>query len=406
MTEPILQQDRIQSLDLLRGFAVLGILIMNVQSFSMPEAAYLNPMAYGDLTGLNKWIWIISHILADNKFMSIFSMLFGAGIVLMSSRIEKKGRRSAAFHYRRILWLLLFGLVHAYLFWYGDILVAYAVCGILVYLFRKLKPGWLLTIGVAVMSVGSLLYLFFGLTLEFWPPEQIEMGKQFWLPPAEELQSEIEAYRGSWTDVFNQRYPMALAMQTFVFFINYGWHTGGLMLIGMALYKWGLFSGERTKKFYLSTFLICALIGYSLVLMGLKLNIENQFSFEYSMYLGSQFNYWGSLFVAIAYSSLIMLVFQSGWFKWCVKSLRLVGRAALSNYLFDTLICTTIFYGYGFGLFARLDRIFHVLIVLVIWITQILITRWWMGKFRFGPAEWLWRSLTYWKRQEMRIIQD
>ena len=117
---PIDSTDRIRSLDILRGFAILGILIMNVQSFSMIEAAYLNPTAYGDFTGVNKWIWIISHVFADNKFMSIFSMLFGAGIILMSFKIEDAGKKPAGFHYRRIFWLLLFGLVHSYLFWYGK----------------------------------------------------------------------------------------------------------------------------------------------------------------------------------------------------------------------------------------------------------------------------------------------
>jgi uncharacterized protein len=124
---PTVSANRIISLDILRGVAVLGILIMNIQSFSMPSAAYINPTAYGDLTGLNKWIWILSHLLASEKFMSIFSMLFGAGVVLFTGNAESRGSNSAALHYRRMGWLLLFGFIHAYLLWYGDILVSYSI---------------------------------------------------------------------------------------------------------------------------------------------------------------------------------------------------------------------------------------------------------------------------------------
>ena len=120
------EADRIQSIDVLRGFALLGILVMNIQSFSMIEAAYGNPTAYGSLEGANYWVWLLSHVMADQKFMTIFSMLFGAGIVLMTSRQEETSGRSAAVHYRRMGVLAIFGMLHAYLFWYGDILFGYA----------------------------------------------------------------------------------------------------------------------------------------------------------------------------------------------------------------------------------------------------------------------------------------
>ncbi|MFH1754581.1 MAG: hypothetical protein ABIA59_02650 [Candidatus Latescibacterota bacterium] len=133
---PIAPGERSVSLDVLRGVAVLGILIMNIQSFSMIEAAYLNPSSYGDLTGLNKWVSIVSHIFADQKFMTIFSILFGAGIVLMTSKAEATGRKSAGLHYRRTFWLLVIGAMHAYLLWHGDILVLYALCSLGVFWFR------------------------------------------------------------------------------------------------------------------------------------------------------------------------------------------------------------------------------------------------------------------------------
>ena len=137
---PTQPKERIIALDFLRGFALLGILLMNIQSFAMPFAAYFNPTAYGDLTGVNRWVWIGSHIVADNKFMTIFSILYGAGIVLITQKLEKKGHGSAGLHYRRTFWLLVIGMAHAYLLWYGDILVTYALAALLVYFFRKRSP--------------------------------------------------------------------------------------------------------------------------------------------------------------------------------------------------------------------------------------------------------------------------
>ena len=149
-------------MDVLRGIAILGILIMNIQSFSMIGAAYINPTAYGDLTGMNKWVWVLSHVFADQKFMTIFSILYGAGIVLITKKAESKERLAVGLHYRRTFWLLVIGLMHAYLLWYGDILVTYGLCALVVFLFRKASPRKLLIIGLLVISVASVLYFFLG----------------------------------------------------------------------------------------------------------------------------------------------------------------------------------------------------------------------------------------------------
>jgi uncharacterized protein len=148
---------RLVSLDVLRGIALLGILIMNIQSFAMINAAYLNPTAFGDLTDFNKTVWILSHVLADQKFLSIFSMLFGAGIILFCENVKKKGYLPASFYYRRLFWLFTFGLIHGYLFWHGDILVAYAICGALAFIFRKLRPA-------VLIAIGLILFLYHHLT--------------------------------------------------------------------------------------------------------------------------------------------------------------------------------------------------------------------------------------------------
>src|SRR6185436_4029750 len=145
---PIGLHERYEAIDLLRGVALLGILVMNIQMFAMPTAAYFNPTALGDRGPVDFYVWVGSHLFFDQKFMTIFSWLFGAGIVLMTARAAGRGVKPAAFHYRRMLALVVFGLIHAYLIWDGDILVLYSICGALVYPFRKLRPSILLGLGL------------------------------------------------------------------------------------------------------------------------------------------------------------------------------------------------------------------------------------------------------------------
>jgi uncharacterized protein len=400
---PTLPSERYQSLDLLRGIAVLGILIMNIQAYSMIQAAYVNPTAYGDFTGINKWVWIFSHIFGDQKFMTIFSILFGAGIILMTRRAEMKGFSAAGLHYRRAFWLLLIGLAHAHLLWHGDILVPYALCAFLVFLFRNKSPKTLLIVGFIFISVSSIIYLLSGWSMPFWPPEQVQETMVSWKPGPEIIEKELADFRGGWLEQMNQRVPAAIMFETFIFLIWSLWRAGGLMLIGMAFYKWGILTAERTNRFYTRGATIGLLIGISLVIFGLFRNFQENFSMDYSFFLGSQFNYWGSLFISFGFICIVMLVSKMNLRNKILRSLAGVGRTAFSNYLLQTIICTIIFYGHGFGLFGSVERWTQILIIVCIWSFQILITNIWLRYFKFGPAEWLWRTLTYWKLQPMKI---
>jgi len=400
--KPVEPGDRIQSLDILRGFAILGILIMNIQSFALIEAAYINPAAFGNLSGINKWAWIFSHIFGDQKFMTLFSLLYGAGIIMITSRARETGRNEAAIHFRRTWWLLVIGMVHAYLLWHGDILVPYAICAVFVYFFRKISPRKLLIIGILIISIPSILYLLFGWSMQFWPPEGMTNLTKSWTPPAESINQEISAFRGSWREQLGFRFPAAFAFQTFIFLIWSGWRVAGLMLIGMAIFQWGVLKAKQTHRFYQLMVLIGSSVGFPLIILGVLFNFNANWALEYSMFLGWQFNYWGSLFVSAAYIGVIMLV-------WCFRSvgklgrsLAAVGRTALSNYLLQTLICTHIFYGHGLGLFAKIERANLLLVVMGIWIIELIISPVWLTYFKFGPVEWLWRSLTYMKVQPMR----
>ncbi len=399
---PTSLSERIISLDILRGFAILGILIMNIQSMSMIGAAYINPIAYGDFTGINKIVWIISHIVADSKFMSIFSILFGAGIILFTERLKEKEIKSLNIHYRRTFWLIIIGLLHAYLIWYGDILVAYGVSALWVVLFRKKKARSLLIVGIIFTSIASILYLFTGFSIPFMPEASKAGIMENWLPAAESVTREIKLYSGSYLEQMEIRIPESIEMQTFLYFFLYGWRSSGLMLIGMALYKWGVLSAQKSKRFYIKLVIIVLLFGYLIIGLGLIKNFNHNFSMEYSFFIGSQYNYWGSILVALGYIGIVMLLLLSFKKNWLTKSLQAVGQTALSNYLIQSIIGTFIFYGHGLALYGQVERAQQVLFVFGIWAIQLIISPIWIKHFKFGPFEWLWRSLTYWKVQEIK----
>ncbi|MGD9401177.1 MAG: DUF418 domain-containing protein [bacterium] len=400
---PVGPGERISSIDVLRGVALLGILIMNIQSFSMIMAAYLNPTAYGDLTGANWWVWTLSNIFANEKFISIFSMLFGAGIVLMTERAEARGANPRKLHISRSIWLIVIGLLHAYLLWYGDILFTYGVCALIVFAGRKVRPRKLIVIGLIVFSVAFLLFMFFGFSLQFWPEENRVESMRNWMPTAEQVAEELAAYRGGWLEQMPVRVSSAIALQTFILLILEGWRVCGLMLIGMALFKMGVLSAARSLRFYANMVWIGYGAGLPLVIAGTANNFAAGWSFEYSMFYGSQWNYWGSIFVAMGHVGLVMLLCRSGLFERLKRVLAAFGRMALTNYLMQTVICTSIFYGHGLGLFGRVERWQQILFVLAIWAVQLIYSPLWLRRYRFGPAEWVWRSLTYGKRQPMRL---
>jgi uncharacterized protein len=307
--------NRIISLDILRGVAVLGILVMNIQSFSMPMAAYINPTAYGDLNGLNRWIWIMSYILASQKFMSIFSMLFGAGVFIFTENAVAKGLNSALLHYRRMGWLLVFGLVHGYLLWYGDILFTYGLCGMLLFVFRKLPPKKLIWIGLGFFLVPMVLDSLFAYSMPYWPEESLRSTMQSWRPDEASLEQTLAAYRGGWLEQMELRVPDALFMQTGMFFMQTFWRAISMMLLGLALFKWQVLSAARSAGWYLRLSVGGLMLGILLSSAGVVLNFRMQWSMEFSMFLGKQFNYLGSVLTALGYVGLVMILVKSTSFR-------------------------------------------------------------------------------------------
>jgi uncharacterized protein len=365
----------------------------------MIGSAYMNPHAYGDMNGANYWVWWFSHVFGDQKFMSIFSMLFGAGIVLMTSRAERRTGRSAGVHYRRMGWLILFGLLHAHLLWYGDILYSYGMCGLIVWLFRKWRPVVLIGIGALLIPVASLIMLASGWSMQYWDQQAIDGLSEGWNPTAAVIQGELDAYRGSWLDQLPKRMLGAAMFETFMFAVWALWRVTGLMCIGMAMFKLGVFQARRSTAFYGFMIVVGLGIGLPLAAYGVRWNEERNWAMESSFFFGSQFNYWGSLFVSLGYVGLVMLACKSIAMLRLLQPLAAVGRMALTNYLMQTIICTTIFYGHGLGYFGSVERTGQLAIVVAIWIGQLIISPIWLRMFEFGPFEWLWRSLTYWKLQ-------
>lgn len=394
---PVAERDRLVSMDVLRGFVLLGIFVMNIQSFSMPISAYMNPTSYGDLTGANWWVWVVSHVFFDQKFMTIFSLLFGAGVLLMTDRAADEAGR---LHRRRMGWLVLFGLLHAHLLWYGDILYTYGMCGLVAYFFRHAAPRTLLTAGAAFILVGLLLPMGLGAIM---PPDEItKIRDESWQPTAEVHNRELSAYRGGPLDQAAHRSPEALLFQTFYFFLFAFWKVFGLMLVGMALLKLDVFTARRPVSFYATFAAVNLAIGLPLVVYGMWRNFAHGWTVEYSMFFGAGFNYVGSTFVSFGYIGLFMAIVRSGALQSLTARLAAVGRMAFSNYILQTLIATTIFYGHGFGLFGSVERTGQAAIVIAVWAVQLIVSPLWLRHHQFGPLEWVWRSLTYGARQPMR----
>ena len=397
--------DRIASLDVLRGVAVLGILLMNIQSFAMIGAAYLNPTADGDLHGANFHVWLLGHIFADEKFISIFCMLFGAGIFLMAKRAEAAGRHPATLHYRRMFWLTLFGVLHAYLLWSGDILFDYGICGLLVYLFRNRRPQTLLITGMVLLTVTPIFMGTYGNWLGTLSSANVQnVREQLWQPTPAEKAEEIAVYRGGWSKQMSLRVPDAIDMET-VYFVVWGfWRELAFMLIGIALFNLGVLSAQRSSRFYWSLIGLAVFVGIPLTLWGSYLDFAKDWDFLYSLFHGTAFNYWGSILVSLGWVGVVMLAVRSASMPLVTSRLAAVGRMALTNYIMQTVIGTTIFFGHGLGLFGSVQRKWQLAIVLAVWALQLVASPIWLRHFAFGPLEWLWRSLTNLRLEPFRNL--
>ncbi|AXR76819.1 DUF418 domain-containing protein [Natrarchaeobaculum sulfurireducens] len=403
---PTAPSDRIVALDALRGFALLGILVINIWLFGLPTIASFNPALYGNFTGVDYLAWLVSHVFFEQKFVTLFTFMFGAGIVLFLESKERKGQPGRRIHFARTFWLLVIGLGHAYLLWYGDILVFYALSGFLVVWVWRWRPSRQFALGAVMFALPAGFYLLLGIGYLSLPADgraELEDSLLAAFGATLSPEREIEIYQSGWLDQLAHRVPLMLEFHTVGFVFEMFWMLGGLMIVGMALYKWGIITNARSTRFYRRLFVGAGGVGLGLVLVGVWVREAIAWQTVPVLTLAFQFNYWGAPLLATGYLAGIMLLCR--WLRdgMVVHALAAVGRTAFTNYLLQTLLATTIFYGHGLGLFGQVRRVELLGVVVLIWALQISLSVWWLRRFRFGPVEWVWRTLTYRTRQPMRL---
>ena len=387
---PSVSDGRIASIDVLRGVAILGILVMNIQSFAMPEVAYVNPRAFGSLEGANGIVYAASHVFASGKFISIFSMLFGAGLALQAMH-----GLTASRHYRRMAVLAAFGLVHAYVFWHGDILFTYAVVGSLAFLLRGLAPRWLFACAGGAFLCGLLLNAaLFGLVqlaVAFGEGESIRAE---FAPSAEVLADEVHAFQGSWLDQMPYRASTALMVQTFLLALWSLPVVSALMLVGMGLVKLRFFDAWPRSRWAMIAVIGC-LLGWTIAGLQLVGDAWSGHDPLLTTLAWPTVNLFAMPLVAVGYAAAVCWIVATLGASPVLWPLAAVGRTALSCYLLTTLICTTIFYGHGLGWFGEVDRVGQMFVTVCVWVVLLTIAPLWLRFSEQGPMEWLWRRLAY-----------
>lgn len=424
---PVRPADRIESIDVLRGFSLLGILLLNIYSFALPSAAYMNPAAYGGAGGVNLTYWLVHMTFFDGKMRAIFSMLFGTGALILTSRAEARGAgiETADIYYRRTMWLIAFGLFHAHLIWYGDILYAYGVVGLLMFPLRKASAKALIvTAGIIItlhslQGVGGMFAMREMKTNAEQHDKAVASGakptdeqksasrewttlQEFFNPSKEEIEKEIKKHRGGWVENLKLRAGQSAQFQFSMFFQFMFLDVLGMLILGMGLAKAGVFDASRSYRFYASLAAAGLLIGAPLHYWAASKWAAANFAVpEYMGYIATTADA-GRFLVAGAYIGLVMIVCKTRILGPIRFLLAAVGRTALSNYLLTSIVLTFVFNGYGLGLFARYERHQLIWFVLAMWAVNLLWSPLWLRYYRYGPAEWAWRSLTYWQRQPMK----
>ena len=399
------------SLDAMRGFAVMGILAMNIIGFAMPEWAYISPAAYGTDTLADKIAWAFSFVLIDGKMRGLFSLLFGASMMLIIDRAVAKGESAAQIHYRRMAWLALFGLAHYFFIWFGDILFLYAIIGMIAFRFRNWPPAKLIKVALIIFVLGLALWglQFGGLQLfQYFATRadaSADMPRQFreLMDSADlafNVAPDLALHRGSYAAITMSKLddwaePLLLVVQS-------ASETLPLMMIGMAMQKSGFLTGAWAAADYRRWAMRMVPVGLLLTLALAVWMVAVDFDRITALAI---FYFWGGIprmLLTIGYAALLLLLIDHYRNHPTLARVAAAGRAAFSNYLGTSIAMTTIFYGYGFGLFGDVGRAGLWLFVLGAWAVMLLWSKPWLMTFHYGPLEWLWRSLARGKIQAMR----
>jgi len=305
----------------------------------------------------------------------------------------------------------------------GDILFLYAFIGMLAYLFRNRKPRTLVIVACCLLPVTLLMTIGMGASMqklqiyagevaalsaageEITEEQQAALDswdaqRSMMAPDAETVRDDVKVHLGTYADILEVRVPFYGVLAAFMPFFM-GWRVLALMLIGMTLMKLGVLAAERSVRYYRNMILICYCVGLPLSAYSAFDLYAHGFNPLYFFGPGGVPNYIGSIIVGLGHIGLVMLMIKTGFAQGLLQRFAAVGRMALTNYLMHSVILTTVFYGYGLGLYASVPRFQQMGFVAAVIVFQLIVSPWWLARYRFGPVEWLWRSLTYWKRQQM-----
>jgi uncharacterized protein len=411
MTATIAPSPRIASLDIIRGVAVMGIFSVNIIAFAMIEQAYLNPVADGGYQGFDLAVWLANNVLIDGKMRSLFSMLFGASMLLVIERAEAAGLDEVQVHYRRMAVLLLFGLAHFYLIWFGDILALYALVGMIAFFWRdrsvRALAGW--SAGLFAFSalffasfIGKLVSLDAAAHLPSASPESISSWNDMvaWgaVPPGRAALLEA-VHRGGFDTrlsfMLRERLAEPFTQLTFI-----GWETLALMLLGMAAYKSGFLIGAWDDRRYRKVAIYGLGIGGAISLVLSLLVWRSGFYLPWVFVNFAVVAPFTHVPMALGYAALIILLSRD--MGRLAQRLAAVGRCAFSNYLGTSLLAAPIFYGWSLGQFGHWSRAEAWLLVPLFWLMMLAWSKPWLDHYRYGPFEWLWRSLSRGALQPMK----
>ncbi|WP_100333900.1 DUF418 domain-containing protein [Bacillus alkalisoli] len=388
--QPIQEKERIVTLDIIRGFAIFGILLVNMLAFFSPFI-YINPNEY--------WthqtdIWALSFIdiFAQASFYTLFSFLFGYGFIIFTTRLQEKGLSVGKYFSRRLFVLLIIGCIHAFLIWHGDILILYALIGFLLIPFLKVSVKGLTWTAVLLLVIPNGL-----LALSYYIAVKLGMGYEFFDEMKPMVEQSIEVYKnGSYLEITAQRIHdwSFVNISNFIFII---FTLLPMFLLGAAAAKIKLVEKATEHLKLLKGLWVTTLIG-TLVFKLLPYYTDKNLFTEIVQ------DFFGGPFHAIFYFTTITLLVKMNVAYSLLAPLRYIGRMSLSNYLLQSVVCTFIAYGYGLGYYDDLSVSFRIFLAIILFSVQIMLSKWWLSRFQYGPAEWIWRIGTYGTMQPIKKV--
>lgn len=385
---------RILSLDAMRGFAVMGILLMNIIAFAMPDMAYVNPRLWGGQTPAAYAVWTINFILVDGKMRGLFSLLFGASTLLIWKGAMARGEGPARL-YHRFFWLFVLGLIHYVFIWWGDILRLYALAGPFLLLFVRRKPMDLMKAAILCFLIQFVLLAIFAVILAM-AGEGALSGTD-----TAALLREVTLYRDGYGSLVQNRLTRMKDDQLALLAYS-GFEALGFMLMGMAMLKTGFLTGAWPIRRYLRLAARCYIAGLLPMLALAAWCWGSHFDLLVTFNAGVSWSFPFRMILTLAHAALLMALVKGFGASGLMQRIAAAGRTAFTNYVGTSLLMTTIFYGYGLGLYGAVDRVTVYLFVVAAWVLMLAWPLPWLNRFRYGPFEWVWRSLTLRRWEPLR----